>query len=239
MDSTTEHQHLERIASDSWYALGANACTIEHSFRIFSRYIRGGAILEMGPAEGLMTKHLAPLAENFTILEGSARFCEDLKKRFPQAEVVNSLFENYKPTKQFDYIVLGHVLEHVLDAVGILRLAKSWLKPQGRILAAVPNSRSLHRQAAVIMGLLEFEESMNEADRHHGHRRVFNPETFRSAFIQAGLHIEVFGGYWLKPLSSRQIEETWSSEMLNAFMELGERYPDIAAEIYVVAKLKL
>jgi 2-polyprenyl-3-methyl-5-hydroxy-6-metoxy-1,4-benzoquinol methylase len=237
MNSVDEQQHLERIASDSWYARGANARTIDYSFRIFSRYFRGDSILEMGPAEGVMTNLLAAMGKRLTLLEGSARFCEDLRRRFPRATVAHALFEDYRPGEQFDCIVLGHVLEHVLDPVGILRAARSWLKPEGRVLAAVPNARSLHRQAAVIMGLLRSEDELNEADRHHGHRRVFNPETFRNAFLQAGLAIEVFGGYWLKPVSNRQIEETWSPEMLEAFMKLGERYPDIAGEIYVVARL--
>jgi hypothetical protein len=56
-------------------------------------------------------------------------------------------------------------------------------------------------------------------------------------FLQAGFGIEIFGGYWLKPVSIRQIDETWTPEMLAAFMALGERYPDIAGEIYVIAHL--
>ena len=76
---------------------------------------------------------------------------------------------------------------------------------------------------------------MNEMDMHHGHRRVFNPETFRQVFHGANLKIEAFGGYWLKPISNGQIEASWSDAMLDAFFQLGERYPDIAAEIYVVA----
>jgi 2-polyprenyl-3-methyl-5-hydroxy-6-metoxy-1,4-benzoquinol methylase len=237
MTSTSEIEHLERIAADSWYARGCNVRTIEHSFRIFSRHIRGESILELGPAEGVMTNLLAPLAVQLTVVDGSMKFCEDLRRRFPRAKVVHSLFEDVQTSDRFDNIVLGHVLEHVADPVEILKLAKQWLNPEGRILAAVPNARSIHRQAAVLMGLLPFEEAMNEADHHHGHRRVFTPETFRNAFLQAGLHIEIFGGYWLKPVSSRQIEESWTPEMLAAFMELGERYPDIAGEIYVVARL--
>jgi hypothetical protein len=65
---------------------------------------------------------------------------------------------------------------------------------------------------------------------------VFTPESFRQCFVAAGLDIEIFGGYWLKPLANAQIEATWTPEMLDAFMRLGERYPDIAGEIYVVAK---
>ncbi|MCI4429953.1 MAG: hypothetical protein JHC40_12385 [Burkholderiales bacterium] len=72
-------------------------------------------------------------------------------------------------------------------------------------------------------------------DIHHGHRRVFNRESFRGAFLQAGLAIDIFGGYWLKPVSNQQIEQSWSSAMPDAFMSLRERYPDIAAENCVLA----
>ena len=105
------------------------------------------------------------------------------------------------------------------------------------MIAAVPNSKSVHRQAAVLMGLLAREDSLNEMDIHHGHRRVFNPESFKEVFIKAGMRIRDYGGYWLKPVSNAQIEQSWTPEMLHAFMLLGERYPDIAAEIYVVADI--
>jgi len=236
MNKPEEKKRLDAVAADSWYLRPTNSRMIEYCAQIFARHIRGGNVLELGPAEGVMTSHLVALADKLTLVDGAEVFCEQLRKKFPRAEIVFSLFEEFQPAHLFDTIVLGHVLEHVDDAGAILRLVRQWLAPSGRILAAVPNSRSLHRQAAVIMGMLPFEEAMNEADIHHGHRRIFNPETFRLAFLQAELQIEVFGGYWLKPVSNRQIEETWSPEMLEAFMQLGERYPDIAAEIYAVAR---
>jgi len=231
----TERSRLDEIAAESTYGAGANRATIAHSFEVFRRYIQPGPILEMGPAEGFMTGDLAALGQPLTLVEGAAPFCDSLKARFPQATVVNALFEEFNPETRFQTIVLGHVLEHVDDPVGILKCAKPWLAEGGRILAAVPNSRSIHRQAAVLMGMLPFEEALNEADHKHGHRRVYNPETFRRDFLLAGLKIEVFGGYWLKPVSNGQIERDWTEEMLSAFMTLGERYPDIAGEIYVVA----
>jgi 2-polyprenyl-3-methyl-5-hydroxy-6-metoxy-1,4-benzoquinol methylase len=232
-----EYAYLERISNVSLYAAGANAATIKYSFTIAARYLAGENLLEMGPAEGVMTELLATTNKRLTLVEGSKLFCDSLRNRFPQARVVHALFEDYRPEEQFDNIILGHVLEHVQDPVDILRRAKQWLKPnQGRLFAAVPNARSLHRQAAVIMGLLRQEDALNDMDIHHGHRRVFNPESYRNAFYQAGLQIEMFGGYWMKPVSNKQIETTWTPEMLEAFMQLGERYPDIAGEIYVVAR---
>lgn len=232
---TEELERLERIAGDSLYSAGVNTDTVRYSFQVFERYLRGESILEMGPAEGVMTELLAQTGKSLTIVEGSKAFCDSLARRFPAARVVHSLFEDFSPEQHFDSIVLGHVLEHVEDPIDIVRRAATWLTPTGRILAAVPNSRSLHRQAAVLMGMLPSENALNEMDVHHGHRRVFDPESFRHCFLAAGLVVEVFGGYWLKPLSNRQIEETWTPQMLEAFMQLGERYPDVAGEIYVVA----
>jgi 2-polyprenyl-3-methyl-5-hydroxy-6-metoxy-1,4-benzoquinol methylase len=210
--------------------------SIKHCFAVMRRFVAGGDVLELGPAEGVMTELMVGAGYRMTLVEGSQKFCRDLSRRFPSARVVNSLFESYAPSVKFDAIVLGHVLEHVDDPVAIVKRAKDWLRPAGRMFAAVPNSRSIHRQAAVAMGLLARESALNDLDVHHGHQRVFDPESFRTVFTEAGLRIEAFGGYWLKPLSNRQLEMQWTPEMLSAFMALGERYPDIAAEIYVVAK---
>lgn len=232
-----EQRRLETIANVSLYSTGVSSDGMIYSFKIAQRYLIGKTLLELGPAEGVMTELLATTGKKLTVVEGSELFCQDLRKRFPEVTIIHSLFEEFQPDERFDNIILGHVLEHVEDAIAILVRAKQWLTPNtGRIFAAVPNARSLHRQAAVIMGLLKSEDALNETDIHHGHRRVFNPESFRNSFYQAGLSIEVFGGYWMKPLSNRQIEETWTPQMLDAFMQLGERYPDIAGEIYVVAR---
>ncbi len=230
-----EKSRLEDIATDSKYAEGANKYTIEYSFEIFQRYLQDGLTLEMGPAEGVMTEHLVQAGCNLTVLEGSNQFCEDLRRRYPDIQVVESLFEDYIPDEKFSSIVLGHVLEHVEDPVNILSKAKEWLAENGVILAAVPNSRSIHRQAGVLLGQLPIEDALNDADRIHGHRRVYNPESFRYDFVSAGLQIDIFGGYWLKPVSNEQIMNSFTEDMVYAFMKLGERYPDIAGEIYIVA----
>jgi 2-polyprenyl-3-methyl-5-hydroxy-6-metoxy-1,4-benzoquinol methylase len=210
-----EKVRLESISNVSLYCAGVNSATIKYSFKIAERHMVGDTILELGPAEGVMTELLAATGKRLTLVEGSSLFCDSLRRRFPDANTINALFEEFQSNELFDNIILGHVLEHVEDEVDILARAKRWLKPgTGRLFAAVPNSRSLHRQAAVIMGILKEEDSLNEMDLHHGHRRVFNPETFRGAFAGAGLKIEIFGGYWIKPLSNAQIEASWTNDIL-------------------------
>lgn len=230
-----EKKSLQQLSEVSLYSAGVMSVAIEYCFKVLRRFLRGDQVLELGPAEGVMTGLLAATGKKITAVEGSYLFCQDLRKRFPDATIVNALFEEFEPAHRFDTVILGHVLEHVQDPVDILSRVLKWVEPSGCVFAAVPNARSIHRQAAVAMGLLPREDALNEMDRHHGHRRVFNPETFRNIFYQAGLEIEAFGGYWLKPLTNRQIEANWTPAMVDAFMQIGEYYPDIAGEIYVVA----
>lgn len=235
--SASELERLERVALDSWYADGANGASIRYRSELFARYWRGTRCLELGPAEGLLSNALAGSFADVTLVDGSAHFCEQLRRKFPQVTVVEALFEEYVPTKPFDTIVLGHVLEHVEEPQSLLARVREWLSPGGAVYASSPNARSVHRQAAVLLGMLPEEHALNDTDRHHGHRRVYDPESFRADFLATGYKIDIFGGYWLKPLSNTQIEETWSAQVLDAYMQVGERYPDIAAEIYVVASV--
>jgi 2-polyprenyl-3-methyl-5-hydroxy-6-metoxy-1,4-benzoquinol methylase len=235
LNEQAERARLETVASDSWYDRGANAAMIRYTAEVFGRHWRSGRCLELGPAEGLMTDILDATFSDLTVVDGSEQFCSSLRRRFPNADVQCSLFEDFEPDRQFDTIVLSHVLEHVECPKALLESVRRWLAPHGAVYAAVPNARSIHRQAAVLMGTLPSEHSLNETDHHHGHRRVYGPEAFRNEFLAAGFKIRVFGGYWLKPLSNAQIDASWTPEMLKAFMQLGERYPDIAAEIYVIA----
>jgi hypothetical protein len=85
------------------------------------------------------------------------------------------------------------------------------------------------------MGLLASEKSMSELDLHHGHRRIYDQKMLERDFTEAKLSIIASGGYWLKPLSNKQIHQNWNEQMLKAFMKIGESYPDIAGEIYIVA----
>ena len=66
--------------------------------------------------------------------------------------------------------------------------------------------------------------------------RIYTPETLLSEFVNVNYSIISRGGYWLKPLSDKQIEENWSDKMIHAFMKLGEQYPDISGELYLIAK---
>lgn len=127
------------------------------------------------------------------------------------------------------------MLEHVENPVEIIQQCIEWLKPGGRIIAATPNANSLHRQLAVISGLISNVHELTSTDISIGHRRVVNPQQLSSYFIDSRLLIECFGGYYLKSFSNMQIEQITNKEVQKSLMVLGEKYFNIAADIYVVA----
>lgn len=233
----SEERRLDAVARTGLYSSRLNVRTVEWSGRIFMRYLRGESVLEVGPGSGVFTSALARRPGTVEVLDGCSAVCDVVRSRFPGIVVHHSLIETFRPAVKYDAVVIGHVLEHVEDPRTVLERVAQWLRPGGMVLASVPNARSIHRQAAVLMRLLGDEHDFSESDRALGHRRVFAPDSFRSLFLEAGYRIEASGGYWLKPLSNAQLEGSWTDEMIDAFMELGERYPDIAAELFVVASV--
>jgi trans-aconitate methyltransferase len=230
-----EITRLELCAGDGIYSAGVNTATNLYSDSIFSRWWHGSSCLEMGCGDGNTTRVLVDSFSDVTVIDGSRALADSVAAEFPGVTVVCDLFERWEPNRTFDTIVLNHTLEHVHDPVQILSLAARWLAPTGVVCASVPNCRSLHRQAAVIMGLLPSEDSLTPSDVRGGHRRVCSPESFRAMFAPAHLRVDHFGGYWMKPVSNAQTDRWFTPEMIDAFMVLGERYPDIAAEIYAIA----
>ena len=121
----------ERIMSHSMiagYSEGVNQKTTAYCGGLFRRYMRpNGSVLELGPAEGIMTDVLYPYFEDYTVVDGADFFVDSILKRHPKIQGYASLFEEYKPLRKYDNIVLGHVLEHVENPVAILKLVSSWL----------------------------------------------------------------------------------------------------------------
>lgn len=116
----------------------------------------------------------------------------------------------------------------------LLARAKQWLYPGGVIPLGVPNGHSIHRLVVVKMGLLRDPCDLSARDHALGHRRVSTPETLRRDIESAGLRVDEMGGVFFKPLSNGQIEDQWTEEMIQGFIELGRDFPAHAAEIYAV-----
>jgi len=238
-DPNDEQSNLEKTAKTYAQGKGNGGISIRYSGSIFLRHKVAGSILELGPAEGIMTDYLYPMCNgDYTIVDGSVHFTTQIRERYPHINAITSLFEDYEPQRKFSNILLGHVLEHVEDPVSILQKCKNWLEDKGIIYAAVPNANSYDRHMCVGLGMLKNLDDLGFWDIEAGHKRVFFLETFFETFRAAGLEIAHSGGYYLKQIREAQIRQQWTSHQIKIALKLGEKHPDKAGSIYVIAKHK-
>ncbi len=234
-DKIKEIKKLENISK--WYSgrnWGFYTKLVYFGFLTLKPYFKKGNVLEVGCADGAMTQYLTQIFNDITVVDPSKKYVRLVLKTYPFIKGYVSLFEDFKPPEKYKNIILAHILEHVKNPVLFLKKAKQCLQDNGVILVIVPNANSLHRQAGVLMGLLKKVTDLNESDIEIGHRRVYTIKTLMRDIKKAGLKIKKWGGIFLKPLSNKQIEESWSDYLINAYYELGKKYPEIAAELYVV-----
>ena len=234
-----EHERLEGVAS--WYSSrsGFYGRLVGYGFRSLQPHFAGATCLELGPADGQMTGLLLDHFDSVVSVEGSATFCDQLREHFAgetRLTVECSLFEDYRPDRHFGTVLGTHILEHVEDPVTVLRGAREWVDEDGRLVMLVPNAQSIHRLVAVEMGLLPTPNALNDLDVRLGHRRVYDMPLLCEHVTDAGWTVETTGGVFLKPLSNGQIEEWFDDRMMDGFFEIGKRFPENAAEIFVVAR---
>ncbi|MHB1681446.1 MAG: glycosyltransferase [Bacilli bacterium] len=94
------------------------------------------------------------------------------------------------PPGSFDALVFADVLEHLTDPIAALRNLTSYLKPEGYVVASIPNVG----HASVLKGLLEGSWTYQESGiLDKTHLRFFTLLEIARLFEQAGLQIEFIG----------------------------------------------
>lgn len=197
-------------------------------------------VLEIGLGDGVFTKMLAEKFNSVIAVDGSQVTIDNVEKdlsNFKNIEYICSYIEDLKLDSKVDNIVMSHILEHLDKPVEALENLKNIMNEDTVLYISVPNAMSIHRQVAVKMGLLEQVTQLNDTDHRLGHKIVYKPENFQEDIKKAGFKIVEFGGSMIKPLANKQIEDNWTSEMIDGFIKLGDDYPELCGDIYVVAKL--
>jgi len=86
----------------------------------------------------------------------------------------------------FDVIVFADVLEHVADPGTLSQLARRALRPQGRVIASVPNVAHWSVRIDLLRGRFNYQPV---GIRDSTHLRWFTAETVRSLFESNGLRV--------------------------------------------------
>jgi len=85
---------------------------------------------------------------------------------------------------EFDSIFLFHVLEHLLDPIGLLGQLSEYLKKDGKLIVEVPNIEDI---LVSKYNIKEFKDLYYSVP----HKFYFSKDTLRGVFVRAGLRCEV------------------------------------------------
>lgn len=195
-------------------------------------------VVELGLGDGVFTGMLSQFFKKVIAVDGSSLTIKQVRERLEKKdniEYILSYIEDLKLDCRIDNIVMSHLLEHIEKPVEALKHLSSFMNKKTILYVSVPNSMSIHRQVAVKMGILKQVDELNETDNRLGHYRVYSPELFNEHILKAGLKIIKFGGSMIKPITNAQIEKYWTKEMIKGFIALGEDYPELCGDIYIIA----
>lgn len=224
------------------YAYGFDAIVRRYTMTALAPHFRPGKALELGCYTGDVTELIASVYADVTVVEASSELVDIASRKLAgRARFVTATFETVSLDSRYDAIFFVHTLEHVDDAVLVLKRIRGWLTDTGRLFVVVPNAHAPSRQIAVHMGLVAHPEAVTDSERAHGHRRTYTLETLERDVRAAGLSPIDRGGVFFKALANYQFDkliggDVISQEYLDGCYELGKRYPDLCASIYVVCE---
>jgi 2-polyprenyl-3-methyl-5-hydroxy-6-metoxy-1,4-benzoquinol methylase len=224
------------------YAYDFDTVLRRYTLRTLDPFLKPGRALELGCYKGEVTEMIAERYADVTVVEASDELIAAAKERLgARASFVHGTFETVALDRRYDAAFLIHTLEHLDDPVGTLRRIGGWLAPGGRLFVVVPNANAPSRQIAVHMGLITHNAAVTDAERAHGHRQTYSLDTLERDAVAAGLRVIHRGGVFFKPLANFQFDRLMGTDVLqDAYLEgcyqLGMRYPDLCASVYLVCE---
>ena len=178
-----------------------------YMLKTFEPYFSNGPALEIGCYHGDSTLDLQKYFKDLTIIEPSAEAIEITKKRVRKdIQFHHCMIEDFHDEKKFDSIFLINTLEHVDDAISVLKVAKKLLSKSGRLFILVPNADAPSRQIAVLMGLINTNNSVTKSEYEHGHRRTYSFDTLNYDIRSSNIDIQTMGGIIFKGLANYQFD---------------------------------
>lgn len=148
------------------------------------------AVLEMGCSSGTQTRILKELLGcRVTAVEinpEAARIAQQYTEKTLVGNIEQIDFEGELLGQHFDVITFADVLEHLYDPAGTLRRIQAFLKPDGCIIATVPNFTHAAIAFEMANGRFEYRKTGLLDDTHI---RFFSRSGVYQTFAKAGLQV--------------------------------------------------
>ena len=149
----------------------------------------GSRVLEVGPAAGHVTRALKRHGCEVTGLEVDAELA-NLAEPFCRRMVVGNIEDldlDVELPEEFDVILCGDVLEHMIDPEAVLQKLTRHLASTGQLVVSLPNVAHGSVRLSLLEGKFTYgKEGLLDAT----HVRFFTLESIRELFNRNGLEIQ-------------------------------------------------
>jgi 2-polyprenyl-3-methyl-5-hydroxy-6-metoxy-1,4-benzoquinol methylase len=147
----------------------------------------GQWVLDVGCGEGGLGRSLTNQGCRVVGVEVVAAAAAEAEKHYDRVYVAD--MDRFEPPfggDAFDHIVCADVLEHLKHPWGVLARLRPLLKPEGRLVASVPNIRNTETVSALLRGQFDYVDwgIMDET-----HLRFFTRRSIATMFADAGFDI--------------------------------------------------
>jgi methionine biosynthesis protein MetW len=158
----------------------------------------GKRVLEVGCSTGYMSRLMAERNCVVTGIEVDVEAAEKARRYCSEVYVMDLDSDDWVPSlrdKGFDVVLLGDVLEHLVDPLKVLHRMQEVLGKDGSLVISLPNVVHWATRLKILMGQFDYQ-SLGTLD--HTHLRFFTLKTARELIESVGYRIvrfhPAFGG---------------------------------------------
>ncbi len=189
-------------------------------------------ILEVGCGEGRFSLQIKNKNTELWGLEPDQRSAEIAKGKL--FKVIHATLEeaiDQLPNKYFDAIIFNDVLEHMFYPKENLKLLRSKLSTEGRIVASIPNIRYIKNlYLYLVKGTWEYTES---GIMDYTHFRFFTKKSNGPFFKDCGYEIET-----MKGITGTKSIKYQLLALLISLLTLRNQFDTLYLQMAVVAKVQ-
>lgn len=159
---------------------------------VVRRYVPSGRLLDVGSGEGLFLSVASKAGYDARGMEISS-WGADYARRTYGVEVFNAPLEKSGfVEEEFDAITMWHTLEHLIDPIATLKIARRILRKGGRLFVAVPNVNDLPGRFFYRM-ITGRTAKLYTPDAKEPHLWHFSSKSLSSAIVSSGFSISHCG----------------------------------------------